>query len=298
MTSLITPINTITETPVETPSTIPSAPIEQNYSLEARYWVDDNGNKKQESSEKDTPRSTIIIIFDNGDKKSYTMNKQSFSLPKLESRIKNIIVEPTQGYSFPSTMINDIDKYLDQYTYKLDIRLEPILGGTIVREKTANGQDYTITYTIINTGSHGLEVKDSLLACKKTIQLPPQAQISCELQSSYFVRNKPLKINNTITLLYKDNIVKKETIKTVIDEKSPEIQVKEQPSQPQYSPNESSPSPQSKMTNQEKITKPQVESIPGSNHKPHHPMIAMIAFIILIGSIAGIAFIIVKKRKE
>lgn len=296
--SLITPINTTTEEPRETPSTNPSnPPIEQEYYLEGKYWVDNNNNNKQESSETATPKSKIIITFDNGDRQSYLLNKSSITLPKLKSRIKNIVIKPAKGY-YVSKNINDPEKYLDNETYKFDISLKPIVNGTIVRQKRTNGREYTITYTIINTGYHELKVKDSLNACKNTVKLAPQSQISCDLKSSYFVKSKPLKINNTITLTYQGNLVKEETIKTVIDEKSPEIQsYTPPPSQSLQSP-ESSVVSKPKMTHNDNAPQSQVDSVPNQEHKPHHPAIAIVAFIILIVSILGIALLVLKRHKK
>lgn len=286
-----TPTATESPSPTETP-TIPA----EEYFISINTWVDDNFDGKQNSSEVDKPRIEANATFTDGTTKTYRTENGVIPQTSTENReLKSISFSAPTGYTINTKpKITNPSAYEKDNHYSFDVQILPVVEGNISSTHKADGEEYTVTYTIENSGYKPLVVNDSLGACSKSETLAPHTTVTCEKKAKYYVESKALVVPNTITLSYKDRVVEKKTINTRITEKSPAKNNNKPPveKEPQKAdPKEPTSAPMTVLP-EEKDTEP------AQNEAGKNVVLAIIAFLVLVTAVTGIIVLVRKNKKE
>lgn len=285
-----TPTATESPTPTETP-TIPA----EEYFISINTWVDDNFDGKQNSSEVDKPRIDANAMFTDGTTKTYRTENGVIPQTSTENReLKSISFSAPTGYTINTKpKINNPSAYEKDNHYSFDVQVLPVVEANISSTHKADGEEYTVTYTIENSGYKPLVVNDSLGVCSKSETLAPHTTVTCEKKAKYYVDSKALVVPNTITLSYKDRVVEKKTINTRITEKSP-AKINNSPveKKPQKAdPKEPTSAPMTVLPEEK-------DAEPAQNEAGKNVVLAIIAFLVLVTAVTGIIVLVRKNKKE
>lgn len=288
----------VTDTPTTAPTKAPTKPPVKNPEMKRLYltgdvWVDDNFNGKKDSKEKETPEVKIFLSYTDGTREIiYTQNGKIPKTDIVMKELSTIEFRAKKEYTVGSKRtITNPEAHLSGDTYSFSIQLLPKLDANISEKHTANGTDYTITYTIENSGYRTLSISDSLDACNNVSTVAAHSTVKCERKNSYYLKDKDLQVPNTITLKYAGRAVEEQKFNTTITDKSPEESKTVEPT----SKPSTTPSPK-KTASPEKTEAPTQAPVETVEKTPKGFVIT--ALIVFIACVSGIIAIVIRNKKE
>lgn len=289
-TPTITPTDPATKPPTKPPVKNPET---KRLYLKGDVWVDDNFNGKKDSKEKETPEVNIFLSYTDGTREIiYTHNGKIPKTDIVMKELSTIEFRATKEYTVGlKRTITNPEAHLSGNTYSFNVQLLPKLDANVSEEHTADGTDYTITYTIENSGYKTLSISDSLDACNNVSTVAAHSTVQCERKSSYYVKDKNLQVPNTITLKYAGRTVEEQKFNTTITDKSPEESKTVEPT----SKPSTTPSPK-KTASPEKTEAPTQAPVETVEKTPKGFVIT--ALIVFIACISGIIAIVIRNKKE
>lgn len=201
----------------------PTSPSYQKIAV--HYGIDANLDGRVGKDEHVAPPKGAQAILTSADEEASRPLARSGSELAGEvdpAAFSSLSLNTPEGYTLlsPRDSITDLSPYASKGGYVVDVALKPILGMSATASHKADGSTYTVTYKVRNTGQHEIKVSSSLGACKK-MKLAAGKQKTCSVSSSYYLKDKPLRIPNRFTAFYRGHEFSSENVTEAITERSP-----------------------------------------------------------------------------